>query len=242
MPSGRGACPSFGSRPAAASAARRISATWRRPAACRGRGPRPAGPFRLAGIAAGVLVARPSGCNLQASTPAPRRLGGSRHPLPGRDARAGREGDELRGPPRRGRSGRTGPPLLRRRGRRTGVSRHHGHLRPAADRGRVGLARRGCGEHPLHHRRRGPRRRGRADAARRRGRQGGGQFRGRCRSAVAGSHGRANWARANVVCAIDARRKARGWTVLVRGGRDDAGIDALAWAEEAVRRGAGELL
>jgi cyclase len=47
---------------------------------------------------------------------------------------------------------------------------------------------------------------------------------------------------ANVVCAIDARRKAGGWTVLVRGGRDDAGIDALAWAEEAVRRGAGELL
>ena len=47
---------------------------------------------------------------------------------------------------------------------------------------------------------------------------------------------------ANVVCAIDARRKAGRWTVLVRGGRDDAGIDAVAWAQEAVRRGAGELL
>jgi len=48
--------------------------------------------------------------------------------------------------------------------------------------------------------------------------------------------------RANTVCAIDARRKNGGWTVLVRGGRDDTGIDALTWAEEAVRRGAGELL
>lgn len=48
--------------------------------------------------------------------------------------------------------------------------------------------------------------------------------------------------RANVVCAIDARRKGEGWTVLVRGGREDTGIDAVAWAEDAVRRGAGELL
>lgn len=47
---------------------------------------------------------------------------------------------------------------------------------------------------------------------------------------------------ANTVCAIDARRKENGWTVLVRGGRDDANIDAIAWAEEAVKRGAGELL
>ena len=47
---------------------------------------------------------------------------------------------------------------------------------------------------------------------------------------------------ANVVCAIDARRNGGRWTVLVRGGRDDAGIDAVAWAQEAVRRGAGELL
>lgn len=60
--------------------------------------------------------------------------------------------------------------------------------------------------------------------------------------------------RANTVCAIDAKRKGKswpagrssrtseGWTVLVRGGRDDTNIDAIAWAEEAVRLGAGELL
>ncbi|MDD4627774.1 MAG: imidazole glycerol phosphate synthase subunit HisF [Candidatus Peribacteraceae bacterium] len=48
--------------------------------------------------------------------------------------------------------------------------------------------------------------------------------------------------RANTVCAIDARRKGGGWTVLTRGGRDDACMDAVVWAEEAVARGAGELL
>ena len=47
---------------------------------------------------------------------------------------------------------------------------------------------------------------------------------------------------ANLVCAIDARRRGDGWTVLVRGGRDDTLIDAVAWAEEAVGRGAGEIL
>lgn len=47
---------------------------------------------------------------------------------------------------------------------------------------------------------------------------------------------------ANTMCAIDARKKGKSWTVLVRGGRDDANIDAIAWAEEAVKRGAGELL
>jgi cyclase len=47
---------------------------------------------------------------------------------------------------------------------------------------------------------------------------------------------------ANTVCAIDARRRGDGWMVLVRGGRDETGIDAVAWAAEAVRRGAGELL
>lgn len=47
---------------------------------------------------------------------------------------------------------------------------------------------------------------------------------------------------ANTVCAIDARRDGDGWTVLTRGGRDDARIDAVAWAERAVRLGAGELL
>lgn len=47
---------------------------------------------------------------------------------------------------------------------------------------------------------------------------------------------------ANTVCAIDARRSGPGWTVLTRGGRDDSGRDAVAWAREAVSRGAGELL
>jgi len=47
---------------------------------------------------------------------------------------------------------------------------------------------------------------------------------------------------ANVVCAVDARRNGDGWTVLVRGGREDTNLDALAWCQQAVRRGAGELL
>ncbi len=50
-----------------------------------------------------------------------------------------------------------------------------------------------------------------------------------------------------VVVAIDARVRRHdagpaGWEVLVRGGRDTTGLDALAWAERAVELGAGELL
>ena len=46
-----------------------------------------------------------------------------------------------------------------------------------------------------------------------------------------------------VVCAIDARRCGPGrWEVYVHGGRTPTGVDVLAWAEEAERRGAGELL
>ncbi|MEL7036249.1 MAG: imidazole glycerol phosphate synthase subunit HisF [Cyanobacteria bacterium J06592_8] len=49
-----------------------------------------------------------------------------------------------------------------------------------------------------------------------------------------------------IVVAIDARRrldpKNPGWDVYVRGGRENTGIDAIAWAEEVARRGAGELL
>ena len=53
-----------------------------------------------------------------------------------------------------------------------------------------------------------------------------------------------------VVVAIDARRKpdAGGeaaeptWEVVVRGGREPTGLDAVAWAERAVDLGAGELL
>jgi len=56
-----------------------------------------------------------------------------------------------------------------------------------------------------------------------------------------------------VVVAIDARRVTRtdpldptlatvGWDVLVRGGREATGLDALTWAQDAVALGAGELL
>lgn len=45
-----------------------------------------------------------------------------------------------------------------------------------------------------------------------------------------------------VVLAIDARRSADGWDVLVRGGRDTALADAIAWAREGESRGAGEIL
>ena len=52
-----------------------------------------------------------------------------------------------------------------------------------------------------------------------------------------------------VVVAIDAKRVglpgepgADKWEVFTAGGRNATGIDAVAWAEEAVRRGAGEIL
>ena len=47
-----------------------------------------------------------------------------------------------------------------------------------------------------------------------------------------------------MVLAIDARRRGDGggWEVVVDGGRTPTGRDALAWAEDAARRGAGELL
>ncbi len=46
-----------------------------------------------------------------------------------------------------------------------------------------------------------------------------------------------------VVCAIDARRTGDGhWTAYLNGGRIDTGRDAVKWAKEAVRRGAGEIL
>ena len=46
-----------------------------------------------------------------------------------------------------------------------------------------------------------------------------------------------------VVCAIDARRRPTGgWTVYLNGGRVDTGKDALEWAAEAERLGAGEIL
>jgi len=45
-----------------------------------------------------------------------------------------------------------------------------------------------------------------------------------------------------IVVAIDAKRKGDGWEVYTRGGREPTGIDAVAWAREVVRRGAGEIL
>lgn len=45
-----------------------------------------------------------------------------------------------------------------------------------------------------------------------------------------------------VVCAIDAKRKGDGFEVYLDGGRTPTGIDAVHWAMEAVRLGAGEIL
>jgi cyclase len=45
-----------------------------------------------------------------------------------------------------------------------------------------------------------------------------------------------------VVVAIDARRHGDRWQVYVNGGRVPADLDAVAWAQEVERRGAGEIL
>ncbi len=45
-----------------------------------------------------------------------------------------------------------------------------------------------------------------------------------------------------VVLAIDAKRAGESWNVYVAGGRTDTGRDAIAWAREAVERGAGEIM
>ncbi|HEV7156834.1 MAG TPA: imidazole glycerol phosphate synthase subunit HisF [Caulobacteraceae bacterium] len=45
-----------------------------------------------------------------------------------------------------------------------------------------------------------------------------------------------------VVAAIDARRAGAGWRVFTYGGRRDAGLDAVAYADHVARRGAGEIL
>lgn len=49
-----------------------------------------------------------------------------------------------------------------------------------------------------------------------------------------------------IVVAIDARRRVDvdnpGWDVYVRGGRENTGLDAIAWAKNVEQRGAGELL
>ena len=55
------------------------------------------------------------------------------------------------------------------------------------------------------------------------------------------------WGSQAIVVAIDAKRKdpanpSAGWEVFVTGGRTATGLDALVWAEEVVRLGAGEIL
>ena len=47
-----------------------------------------------------------------------------------------------------------------------------------------------------------------------------------------------------VVVAIDARCRpdGRGWTVFTHGGRQETGVDAVAWAERCAEEGAGEIL
>jgi len=45
-----------------------------------------------------------------------------------------------------------------------------------------------------------------------------------------------------VVLAIDAKRAGDQWVVMVRGGREPANRDAIAWAREGVALGAGEIL
>jgi cyclase len=52
------------------------------------------------------------------------------------------------------------------------------------------------------------------------------------------------WGAQAIVVAIDAKKKAGGggWEPYVQGGRKGTGRDAVAWAEEAARLGAGEIL
>ena len=47
-----------------------------------------------------------------------------------------------------------------------------------------------------------------------------------------------------IVLAVDAKRRQdnSGWNVYVRGGEEDSGLDLLAWVQEAVALGAGEIL
>jgi len=45
-----------------------------------------------------------------------------------------------------------------------------------------------------------------------------------------------------VVASIDAKRDGNSWQVYVKGGRERTDLDAVAWAQECVARGAGEIL
>jgi len=45
-----------------------------------------------------------------------------------------------------------------------------------------------------------------------------------------------------VVVAIDARRRGKGWEVVIVGGREPTGLDAVMWAQRVEALGAGEIL
>ena len=45
-----------------------------------------------------------------------------------------------------------------------------------------------------------------------------------------------------LVLSLDVKRRGVGWIVTTHGGRTETDLDALAWAREAIERGAGELL
>ncbi|WP_440895543.1 imidazole glycerol phosphate synthase subunit HisF [Amphibacillus sp. Q70] len=45
-----------------------------------------------------------------------------------------------------------------------------------------------------------------------------------------------------IIIAIDAKQIGRNWHVMTRGGMKDTEIDAIKWAKEVVKRGAGEIL
>lgn len=45
-----------------------------------------------------------------------------------------------------------------------------------------------------------------------------------------------------IVLAIDAKKTGIGWKVFINGGREETNLDALKWAKQAVKLGAGEIL
>ena len=45
-----------------------------------------------------------------------------------------------------------------------------------------------------------------------------------------------------IVVAIDAKKNGNDWEIFTHGGRNPTGLNAISWAKEMVRRGAGELL
>lgn len=51
-----------------------------------------------------------------------------------------------------------------------------------------------------------------------------------------------SWGSQAIVIAIDAKKNGASWDVYVSGGRTNTGKDAITWAVEAVKRGAGEVL